>query len=113
MGTRTGVAALAAAVLAGGCLAGCGAASGGPPDVTLAATTTIEDSGLLAELLHAFEREHPGLRVRALTGGTGQVLELGRRGDVDVILSHDPAAESAFVAAGGPLSGGRSCATTS
>lgn len=100
MGTRTGVAALAAAVLAGGCLAGCGAASGGPPDVTLAATTTIEDSGLLAELLHAFEREHPGLRVRALTGGTGQVLELGRRGDVDVILSHDPAAESAFVAAG-------------
>src|SRR5690606_11895780 len=100
VGTRTGVAALAAAVLAGGCLAGCGAASGGPPDVTLAATTTIEDSGLLAELLHAFEREHPGLRVRALTGGTGQVLELGRRGDVDVILSHDPAAESAFVAAG-------------
>src|SRR5690606_18603595 len=57
-------------------------------------------SGLVAELRRAFERAHPGRRVRALTGGTGQVLELGRRGDVDVILSHDPAAESAFVAAG-------------
>src|SRR5690606_10422062 len=100
VGARANVAALLAAALAGACLAGCGAAPGGRPDVMLAATTTLEDSGLLAVLLDAFERAHEGMRVRALTGGTGQVLELGRRGDVDVILSHDAAAESAFVAAG-------------
>jgi len=112
MGAWANVRSLAAALLAGACFAGCGAG----PDrsvVVLAATTTIEDSGLLPALLDAFVRERPGVRVRPLTGGTKEVLELGRRGDVDVILSHDPAAESAFVAAGGPLSGGRSCATTS
>src|SRR5690606_2011315 len=100
MGARAHVAALALAALAGAWLAGCGAAPGGSPALTLAATTTIEDSGLLSALLDAYEREHEGVRVRALTGGTGQVLELGRRGDVDVVLSHDAAAESAFVAAG-------------
>lgn len=68
--------------------------------VVLAATTTIEDSGLLGDLVRAFERANPQFRLRPVVAGTGEVLEMGRRKDVDVILSHDPAAESAFVAHG-------------
>lgn len=82
-------------------LAACGA--GGvatPPPLTVAATTTLEDSGLLPELVAAFRSAHPEVRVRTLTGGTGEVLTLGRHGNVDVVLSHDPAAESTFVAEG-------------
>jgi len=63
-------------------------------------TTTIEDSGLLAALVAAFEEEHPGIVVRAITGGTGDILEYARRGDVDVVITHDPVAESTFVAQG-------------
>jgi len=94
-----GARALLAALL-GLALTGCGAGVSERTTLMIAATTTIEDSGLLAVLLDAFGRVQPGVRVRAVTGGTGEVLELGRRGDVDVILSHDAAAESAFVAAG-------------
>lgn len=68
--------------------------------VTLAATTTIEDSGLLAELTSAFRAARPATRLRTLVVGTGEALQLGRRGDVDVLLTHDPAAESTFVAEG-------------
>lgn len=82
-------------------LAACGAGGGSaPPPLTLAATTTLEDSGLLAELVAAFRAAHPEVRVRTLTGGTGEVLTLGRNRDVDVVLSHDPVAESTFVAEG-------------
>ncbi|HEX7118145.1 MAG TPA: substrate-binding domain-containing protein [Longimicrobiales bacterium] len=82
-------------------LAACGAGSGAAPrPITLAATTTVEDAGLLAALVEAFRAAHPEVRLRTVTGGTGQMLALAQRGDVDVVLSHDPAAESAFVAAG-------------
>lgn len=81
------------------------AACGPPPEeaappVTLAATTTLEDSGLLEALLAGYRAAHPRSPVRALTGGTGEVLALGRRGDVDVVITHDPVAESLFVAQG-------------
>lgn len=80
---------------------GCGPSADPPPrPVTLAATTTLEDSGLLDVLLDAFRAEHPEIAVRALTGGTGEMLELARRGDVDLVLSHDPEAEEDFVRAG-------------
>jgi tungstate transport system substrate-binding protein len=66
----------------------------------LGVTTTIEDSGLLTELQQGFAADHPELRMVVITGGTGEVLELGRRKDVDVTITHDPAAESVFVAQG-------------
>src|SRR5699024_8488142 len=65
--------------------------------VALATTTTLEASGFLDTLLASFRSVHPGLPVRAITGGTGEVLEIARLGGVDVVLSHDSVAEAAFV----------------
>ena len=71
-----------------------------PSMVVMASTTSTEDSGLLEVLVPAFEEAHPDYNLRYTAVGSGQALELGRRGDVDVLLVHAPAAESAFVAAG-------------
>lgn len=68
--------------------------------LVVGATTTLEDTGLLEALLAAYDSVEGTPRLRALIGGTGQVLAMGRRGDVDVLITHDPAAESAFVTAG-------------
>lgn len=65
----------------------------------LATTTSIDNTGLLAELLPPFA-ERTGIRVEVLAVGTGQALALARNGDVDAVVVHDPAAERAFVAAG-------------
>jgi ABC-type tungstate transport system permease subunit/ABC-type tungstate transport system substrate-binding protein len=63
-------------------------------------TTSLYDTGLLDTLVARFESENPDLDVRVLAVGTGQALELGRRGDVDLVLVHAPEAEGKFVAAG-------------
>lgn len=68
--------------------------------LVVSSTTSTEDSGLFDVLIPAFEGANPGLRVRILAVGSGQALELGRRGDADVVFVHAPAAESAFVADG-------------
>lgn len=65
----------------------------------LATTTSTEDSGLLTAVHPRFEAE-TGIRVDVIAVGSGKALALGRNGDVDVILAHDPAAEEAFVAEG-------------
>src|SRR4051794_24113552 len=65
----------------------------------LATTTSTQDSGLLDELLPAFSRDS-GWQVKTLAVGSGQAIELGRRGEADVLLVHSPAAEQAFVAEG-------------
>lgn len=65
----------------------------------LGVTTSTENSGLLAHLLDAFEAEHD-VEVRAVTAGSGAVLNLAARGDVDVVLVHAPDDEEAFVEAG-------------
>ncbi len=64
--------------------------------LTLATTTSTQDSGLLDILLPLF-REQTGIEVRVIAVGSGQALELGRRGDVDVLLTHAPEAEKEFV----------------
>lgn len=64
--------------------------------ITLATTTSTQDSGLLDELLPAFERES-GVQVKVVAVGSGQALELGRRGDADVLLTHSPGAEQKFM----------------
>ncbi|MCO1656294.1 substrate-binding domain-containing protein [Pseudonocardia humida] len=93
---------LVVALLAAVLLAGCGAApAAGPAErsLILATTTSTQDSGLLDELLPEFTRA-TGWQVTALAVGSGQALELGRRGEADVLLVHSPAAEEAFVAEG-------------
>jgi tungstate transport system substrate-binding protein len=80
----------------------CGGSSGddgGGRDLILASTTTTEDSGLLDALIPAFE-EATGYDVTLVSGGSGQAIENGRRGDVDVLLVHSPAAELELVAEG-------------
>ena len=71
-----------------------------PVELLLASTTSTEDSGLFEVLLPAFTEAHPEVEVHVTAVGTGQALVLGRRTDADVLLVHDPAAESTFVANG-------------
>lgn len=67
--------------------------------ITLASTTSTEQSGLFGHLLPRFT-EKTGIQVRVVALGTGQALAVGQRGDADALLVHDPDAETAFVAAG-------------
>lgn len=64
--------------------------------IRLATTTSVEHSGLLGVLLSSY-REATGTRVVALSVGSGQALDLLRRGDVDLALVHDPVAEERFL----------------
>jgi tungstate transport system substrate-binding protein len=67
--------------------------------ITLATTTSVQDSGLLEELVPKF-RAKTGIEVRVVAVGTGQALEIGRRGDADILLVHDPDAEERFMTEG-------------
>lgn len=67
--------------------------------ITVASTTSTEQSGLFAHILPEFEAA-TGIEVRVVAQGTGQALETGRRGDADVVFVHARAAEEAFVADG-------------
>jgi tungstate transport system substrate-binding protein len=67
--------------------------------ITVASTTSTEQSGLFRHLLPIFESK-TGIRVRVVALGTGQALDLGRRGDADVVLVHAPRLEEQFVAEG-------------
>jgi tungstate transport system substrate-binding protein len=67
--------------------------------ITMASTTSTEQSGLFGHLLPAF-RQASGIDVKVVALGTGQALDLGRRGDADVVFVHDLAAEDKFVADG-------------
>lgn len=67
--------------------------------ITVASTTSTEQSGLFAHLLPAFEKAS-GIKVRVIALGTGQALDMARRGDADVVFVHDKAAEEKFVAEG-------------
>jgi len=68
--------------------------------LTLGIPTTVQDSGLLDALLPEFEAAYPDYRVRFIAAGSGELLALGRRGDVDVLLSHAPGAEVEFMESG-------------
>jgi tungstate transport system substrate-binding protein len=67
--------------------------------ITVASTTSTEQSGLFGHILPIYERES-GIRVRVVALGTGQALDTGRRGDADVVFVHDKAAEEKFIAEG-------------
>ena len=65
----------------------------------MASTTSTEQSGLFPHLLPAFTAA-TGIAVRVVAVGTGQALDMGRRGDADVLFVHDRAAEDQFVTEG-------------
>ncbi|AFV10645.1 ABC-type tungstate transport system, permease component TupB [Thermacetogenium phaeum DSM 12270] len=65
-------------------------------DVILATTTSTVDTGLLDELIPIFE-EKTGYRVKPIDRGTGEALEMGKKGEADVLLTHAPASERPLV----------------
>lgn len=70
-----------------------------PVVLRLATTTSTADTGLLAAILPDFEKPC-GCRVDVVAVGTGQALEIGRRGDADVLLVHAPDQEAVFMKEG-------------
>ncbi len=80
-------------------LGGMIAAAGEPAKIVLASTTSTQNTGLFEVLLPAFTKE-TGIAVAVVAVGTGQALEMARRGDADVLLVHDPEAEAKFLADG-------------
>jgi tungstate transport system substrate-binding protein len=92
------------------CLVSAGFLAGGPlaaqREITLATTTSTQDTGLLDSLLPMFERE-TGIGVKAIAVGTGAALEMARRGDADAVLGHAPDAERAYVRSGDLVDGRR------
>ncbi|VTU39422.1 ABC-type thiamine transport system, periplasmic component [Variovorax sp. PBS-H4] len=67
--------------------------------ITMASTTSTEQSGLFAHLLPAF-KQASGVDVKVVAVGTGQAIDMAKRGDADVLFVHDTAAEEKFVAEG-------------
>jgi len=67
--------------------------------ITVASTTSTEQSGLFGYLLPIYEAQ-TGVKVRVVAVGTGQALDIGRRGDADVVFVHARPAEEKFLAEG-------------
>ena len=67
------------------------------PSIVIASTTSTEQSGLFGYLLPEFKKAS-GIDVKVVALGTGQALDMGRRGDADVLFVHDQAAEEKIVA---------------
>jgi tungstate transport system substrate-binding protein len=70
-----------------------------PRFITVASTTSTEQSGLFKHLLPVFEKK-TGIQVRVVALGTGQALDMGRRGDADVVFVHARPLEEKFLAEG-------------
>lgn len=66
----------------------------------IATTTSLEDTGLLTELEREFESKYPNIDVQIISAGTGQALEYGERGDVDLVMVHSKKQETKFLEAG-------------
>lgn len=78
------------------------ASCGGGNDFIVGATTSIQDTGLLDVLTEAFHEEtgHDVAAVTPIVAGSGQVLDLARRGEVDAVITHSPEAEAQLLADG-------------
>ena len=87
------------AVLVAGVTLIAGAAGGEPRSITVASTTSTQNSGLFDYLLPKFTVD-TGIEVRVVAVGTGQAIRLATNGDADVLLVHHPASEKKFVADG-------------
>ena len=83
-----------------GALLGCSvAALAQERTIIVASTTSTEQSGLFSYLLPQFSKAE-GIRVKVVAVGTGQALDIGRRGDADVVFVHDRPAEDKFMSEG-------------
>ncbi|MDE2967548.1 MAG: substrate-binding domain-containing protein [Chloroflexota bacterium] len=85
-------------------VAGLAAACGGDPgynedELILATTTSLNDSGLLDQLVPIFEAEEE-ITVKIIAVGTGAALRMGADGNADVLLTHAPASEQMLVDTG-------------
>jgi len=89
---RFGFFGLAAVLTLGACA--------GPVRVIVAAGTTLVDSGIIDELTAQYEAEHPGIELSVVGESTARVLDLGRRGAADLLITHAPDLEAEFVAEG-------------
>jgi tungstate transport system substrate-binding protein len=67
--------------------------------LVLGATTSVQDSGLLDEVIQAFEAE-TNYEVTPVVGGSGQIMETARKGEFDVIITHSPVDEERFITDG-------------
>jgi len=67
--------------------------------ITVASTTSTEQSGLFRHILPIFEKK-TGIQVRVIALGTGQSLDMGKRGDADVVFVHAKSDEEKFIAEG-------------
>jgi tungstate transport system substrate-binding protein len=99
-------AAILLALLAALAVGACGDDDSGESDagsdkgqMVLATTTSTQDSGLLDELVPAFEEES-GCSVKSVAVGSGEALELGEKGNADVLLVHSPEAEQEYMDGG-------------
>ena len=86
------------------CSAGCSSSSVSTSGVksksmVLATTTSAEDSGILKRFVDGFESQ-TGIEVKAVAVGSGAALFMGRNGDADAMLTHEPVAEKEFMAGG-------------
>jgi tungstate transport system substrate-binding protein len=70
-----------------------------PAPIILATTTSTQDTGLLDALLPVFEKR-TGIKVKTVAVGSGEAIEMARRGEADVLLVHSPQAEEKLVAEG-------------
>jgi tungstate transport system substrate-binding protein len=77
--------------------AGCATAQ--EKSIVVASTTSTNDTGLFEHLLPLFTMK-TGIAVKVLAVGTGQALDIARRGDADVVFVHNKSAEQTFVAEG-------------
>ena len=90
----------AATLLTVGLLIGSGpAASQAQKSILVSSTTSTEQSGLFGHILPVFTNK-TGIAVKVVAVGTGQALDIGRRGDADVVFVHDKATEELFVSQG-------------
>jgi tungstate transport system substrate-binding protein len=70
-----------------------------PNTIVMASTTSTEQSGLFGTLLPAF-KQATGIDIKVVALGTGQAIDMGRRGDADLLFVHDQVAEEKVVAEG-------------
>ena len=106
--TSNALALPAALIVGAACSGGDRSTSDRPERVLLVTTTTVEASGLLEELVTAYHDAQDDYRLSVTAVGSGAALEIGRRGDADRLVTHDPVGEAAFVEEGhaaeqGPL----------
>ena len=90
---------LSTMLLWGGLLAGASLAQAQSPNIVMASTTSTEQSGLFSFLLPEFKKA-TGIDIKVVALGTGQAIDMGRRGDADVMFVHDQVAEEKVVAEG-------------